>query len=431
MTLILSIIFSVSGPALSQDGADVSKWKTIVLNSSSQVKIPAPPGIAQSKSELKELKVKSRQLDNNMLHAVQYWDAGAPAYRWNEIAYKLAGPEISTKKNGGNFWRMPMAWMNIAIYDATIAAWKIKYTYNRKRPFQIDPSIIPILSSSTSPSYPCEHAVTAAAAATVLGYFFPEKADSLLKMAKIAAGSRLYTGVQFPSDINEGWKLGEEVAKIIIEQAKKDGSDMEWKGKMSTDPKGWQGPYPVGAVATNIKPIFLTSCDQFRPPPPPDFNLEMMEMKNFKQNFYSTYLAYRWAFLSGLDFWTELTNQKIFEYRLDKNTPQCARIYALMHATMHDATTAIMDAKYAYFGIRPNQYDTSFRPLIGFTPPFPGYPSGHATASSAAATMLSYFFPAEAAFFKQQARECAESRFYAGIHFKTDNEVGIDLGEKL
>src|SRR4030095_747429 len=106
-----------------------------------------------------------------------YWDAGAPSYRWNEIAYKLAGQEIF-KEGGGNFWRAPMAWMNIAIYDATIEAWKLKYKYNRKRPFEVVSSIRPLVTASNNPSYPCEHAVTAGAASTVLAYFFPSLADS-------------------------------------------------------------------------------------------------------------------------------------------------------------------------------------------------------------------------------------------------------------
>jgi membrane-associated phospholipid phosphatase len=97
---------------------------------------------------------------------------------------------------------------------------------------------------------------------------------------------------------------------------------------------------------------------------------------------------------------------------------------------LHDAAIAIMDAKYAYWGIRPFQLDTTFRPLI-FTPPFPGYPSGHATASSVAATVLQYFFPGDAALFQKTALECAESRFYAGIHFRTDNEAGLEFGRKL
>ena len=102
----------------------------------------------------------------------------------------------------------------------------------------------------------------------------------------------------------------------------------------------------------------------------------------------------------------------------------------MLHATEYDAGIVIMDAKYAYWGIRPNMLDTTFRPLL-FTPPFPGYPSGHATAFSAAATILSYFFPADKNYFKQLSRECADSRFYGGIHFKSDNQVGIEIGERL
>jgi len=29
------------------------------------------------------------------------------------------------------------------------------------------------------------------------------------------------------------------------------------------------------------------------------------------------------------------------------------------------------------------------------------------------------------------AQECADSRFYGGIHFRTDNEVGLELGKKI
>jgi hypothetical protein len=91
---------------------------------------------------------------------------------------------------------------------------------------------------------------------------------------------------------------------------------------------------------------------------------------------------------------------------------------------------AIMDAKYAYWGIRPNQYDSTYKPIIG-TPPFPGYPSGHAAGSSTSATILELFFPADAQQFRKLAQDCADSRFYAGIHFRSDNEVGLEMGKQL
>ena len=65
------------------------------------------------------------------------------------------------------------------------------------------------------------------------------------------------------------------------------------------------------------------------------------------------------------------------------------------------------------------------------TPNFPGYPSGHAATAGTSATLLSYFFPAEKDFFWQKAKEAAEARFEGGVHFRTDNEVGLDLGKKV
>ena len=112
------------------------------------------------------------------------------------------------------------------------------------------------------------------------------------------------------------------------------------------------------------------------------------------------------------------------------DAPAAARVYATLTSGFHDLTIAIMDAKYAYWGIRPNQYDTTYKPLIS-TPPFPGYPSGHAAGAATSAAVLSYFFPADAKMFKQLAQDCADSRFYAGIHFKIDNEEGLRMGEAL
>lgn len=424
--LLLPILFSgFFFYASSQSPADASHWKTWVLNDINQVKLSAPPNKEQTQKELMEIKEKVAKRNDKILYQIQYWDAGSPAYRWNEMAYQM-----TTFENFGTFVRAPMSWMNMAIYDATVVAWKIKYDQKRKRPFQADPTLKPVVDPPGTPSYPCEHSVTAAAAATVLAYFFPDAADSILKLAKEAAQSRVYAAVQFPSDVADGWKIGEQVAALVIEQAKKDGSDIQWKGAMPNDPKLWHGPYPVGITAINLKPLVLKTCDQFRPPAPPDFAKDMKAIRDFKRNFQTDELALRWHALTGLDYWTELASKKMFEYHLDKDAPGSARIYALLHVAIHDAAIAIMDAKYAYWGIRPFQYDTTYTPLFE-TPPFPGYPSGHATASSAAATVLAYFFPGDAEFFKSKAKECADSRFYAGIHFQTDNQTGLEMGAKL
>jgi hypothetical protein len=89
-----------------------------------------------------------------------------------------------------------------------------------------------------------------------------------------------------------------------------------------------------------------------------------------------------------------------------------------------------MDAKYTYWGIRPSQYDTTYKPLLA-TPPFPGYPSGHAAGAATSCAVLEYFFPADEKQFHQLAQECADSRFYAGIHFRIDNETALKMGQEL
>ena len=402
---------------------EAANWNTWLLDNPQQIMIAAAPSVAQSKAELQTIKQRINNLDEKKLAKIKYWDAGAPAYRWNQIVIQLLAQKFDVQL------RMPASWMNIAIYDATILAWKEKLKYKRKRPNILDPSLKTAINAPQTYSYPCEHSVTAAAAATMLAYFFPAKADSIMQMAYAASQSRIDAGVQFPSDVEAGWKLGEQVAKQIIEKAKNDGSAKVWDGSMNRDPKKWTGKYPMGIMLSSFIPIVIRSADQFRLPPPPDFENDMNEMKKFKQTFKSASVAYYWA-TTGPELWNDLVSKKMFEYRMSDDAPAVVRIYAVLNVAYHDAVIAIFDSKYTYWGIRPNQYDTTFKPLIE-TPPFPGYPSGHAAGAATSSAVLCYFFPEDAKQFQKLAQECADSRFYAGIHFRTDNETALKMGEAL
>jgi hypothetical protein len=400
---------------------EAAGWKTWLLDNPQQITIAAPP--MQTKAELQSLKQGIARLDAKQMEQIKYWDAGAPSYRWNQIILGLIDQKQAV------MLRMPAAWMNIAIYDATILAWKEKMKYKRQRPSNIDPSINPVINAPLTYSYPCEHSVTAAAAAYVLAYFFPEKEDSIMQMAHAASKSRVDAGVQFQSDADAGWKLGQQVAMQIIENAKNDGSAKEWKGEINKDPKKWTGKFAMGVKLGQFTPIVMRSADQFRLPSPPDFEKDMNELKNFKQTFNSKALAYYWA-NHGPELWNDLASQKMFEYHIAEDAPAAARIYTVLNVGYHDAAIAIFDTKYAYWGIRPNQYDTTYKSLIS-TPPFPGYPSGHAAGAATNCAIMEYFFPADAKLFHQLAQDCADSRFYAGIHFRTDNESALKMGEAM
>ena len=95
-----------------------------------------------------------------------------------------------------------------------------------------------------------------------------------------------------------------------------------------------------------------------------------------------------------------------------------------------DAFIACWDAKYTYWSGRPIGLIPGFASTI-ITPNFPSYISGHSTLSGASAVVLSAFFPADAGSLAAQAEEAALSRLYGGIHWRSDNEVGLDVGRKI
>jgi hypothetical protein len=80
--------------------------------------------------------------------------------------------------------------------------------------------------------------------------------------------------------------------------------------------------------------------------------------------------------------------------------------------------------------IRPSQADPAITTPVGL-PNFPSYVSGHATFSGAAAEVLGQLFPAERQQLRAMAEEAAMSRLYGGIHYRFDNERGLELGRKI
>ena len=138
------------------------------------------------------------------------------------------------------------------------------------------------------------------------------------------------------------------------------------------------------------------------------------------------------------------------------NIVKAAEAYARTGMAVADAFINCWKAKTTYFNERPSSFVHSnidarwvqFWP----EPPFPSFPSGHATQSAAAAIVLSQLFGQTFAFtddlhmgnrryddlrffdlvfparsfnsFWEFANECAYSRFLGGIHTQQDNDAG-------
>ncbi|EMR01345.1 phosphatase PAP2 family protein [Cesiribacter andamanensis] len=393
-------------------------WQPWVIPSVQAVMPAPPPAKKASQSELAAVLALQQQLDSAAWAEIHYWNAGPAAYRWQRIADNLW--------DSTQYWARTYAYMNVAIYDATLAAWQAKYTYARSRPFEASDKISSLVAVPLSPSYPCEHAVTAGAAATVLAYLFPAKADSLLLLAKKAGQSRVAAGLQYPSDVEAGFALGVQVAEQVIERAKQDGFDKPWPGKLPLGRDYYSGK-PIKKDLPNLKTWALSTASQFRSPPPPAFEKDMEEMKAYTPDLPARHRAFRWEFSWP---WGEVVDQKVLEYNLSNNAPRAALVYALISISDYDNQVAHWDSKYTYFRARPDQYDTTFVPLFT-TPPSPSYPAGHATLAYCRAEVLSYLFPYDRQLFFEMAKEATHSRFEGGVHYPSDNVAGETLGRQV
>jgi membrane-associated phospholipid phosphatase len=159
---------------------DAGSWTTWVLESGRELR-PSSADVGATRSEIEALKVFAANREPAVLEQIDYWDTGSPGYRWNQIAIAQGlkdGIAIAAYR--------VLALVNMAIYDATVAAWDAKYAYNRPRPSEADRTLTTVIPSPSSPAYPCEHSAAAGAAAAVLAYLFPKDAQSFIDKANSA-----------------------------------------------------------------------------------------------------------------------------------------------------------------------------------------------------------------------------------------------------
>jgi len=410
-------------------------WKTWVISSGKDYRVPPPPAPNETQAELRSLAEMTAQIDDATAARIAYWNAGAPAYRWMDmISNRLLAGTPTTP-----YAHRVYTYVAIAMYDATIAAWESKYYYQRLRPSQMDHKLRTAVDVPSSPSYPSEHAAAAQAAASVLAYLLPAEAQSFQAMAEEAGWSRVQAGVQFPSDYYAGAELGRKVAEQVIAKAKADGSDQAWAGTIPSGPCFWKGTNPVNVTAANWTPLLLTSPSEFRPPAPPSCDspavqADLATVRNFPRGqtaFGTNSKAFYWQMPEGLNTWIyRYLDKYLAEDGLDVNPPRAARAYALVSAVQFDAFIASQDGKYAYWFIRPSQLDPSIVPLFP-VPSHPSYPSNHSTFSAARAEVLAYLFPTRAATIRALGKEAGDSRIWGGIHYPMDNQAGVTLGNAV
>lgn len=122
------------------------------------------------------------------------------------------------KKNGLEFNK---GYMESLIDEAGEIIIKVKYKYNRPRPFQLAPILgIPLkaemVETANSPSFPSGHACQSKLIANVLSILYPELENKFQKQAEKVAYSRYIGGLHFPSDIVYGVELADWMINYVI-----------------------------------------------------------------------------------------------------------------------------------------------------------------------------------------------------------------------
>ncbi|MGZ8376445.1 MAG: vanadium-dependent haloperoxidase [Gemmatirosa sp.] len=281
-----------------------------------------------------------------------------------------------------------------------------------------------------------------AAAATVLTSLLP--AESLAVRAQLAldATELPVTSSARDSAIAAGAAIGRQVGAQVFAYGAADGSATPWVGSVPVGPGLWSIPapaVPTGALWGMVRPWFMATGDQFRPPPPPEFGspelqaaVEEVRRLTDARTPEQLRLAQYWASTAGpggpAGIFAEHALQLAERYGLDEE--RTAHVLAVMLMAQMDASIACWDAKFAYWNIRPYQVDPAITTPLG-RPGYPAYPSGHACLSSAATGVLSSYFPTERAALQALLEEAGESRIYSGLHYRFDVTAGQALGARV
>jgi len=421
-------------------------------------------------------------------------------FAWNEVALDTSAIDHTPVPPGGTYifgqqfgpprTGRALAITHIAMFEAVNAVFQKYQSYAGLGP----------VSGKVSVDY-----AIAQAAHDALVYLYPSQKPRL--------DALLANDVSFIGPDAAGQALGKKAAAAIVALRSHDGSQTtEPVVGVNFTPHGGAGfwsPDPIsqsttalGANWAQVKPFVMTSAAQFRPAPPPALNSDLYTLAFYQElalggDPKNGTPSFRTAdeTMQGI-FWTydgtpnicapgRLYNQvaRTLAFQNGLATVEdAARYLAVINTAMADAGLAAWDAKWHYQFWRPVtairftgpqgnsalKPNPTWYPLGGqatnthgpnFTPPFPAYPSGHATFGGALFEVLRAYFkdnqpftfvsdefngknfdingnlmPLEPVTFKSLSEadyDNAESRIWIGVHWQFDADTGDTVGQNV
>lgn len=174
-------------------------------------------GIDFEGEQLDIVKDTIKNVTKRQVRIAEYWGEGPATKQWTPIIDRL----IDTYNISAPRAARILAIVHMALNDAFVVAWYFKYLWEVARPNQLDQNLESILCTPRHPTYPSGHATVAGCAEVVLSYFFNPEKRRLRKLAEECAVSRLYAGVHFPVDNDEGLSLGRHVGRLVLKELRK------------------------------------------------------------------------------------------------------------------------------------------------------------------------------------------------------------------
>jgi membrane-associated phospholipid phosphatase len=180
---------------------------------------PTPPNLAGLQAAASEVRTimtagSPAQLAQQLAIA-NFWNKLPPngpftAGEWNRTADSLIVAHHRTEIEAARI----LAYANAAAFDSQIDCFTTKYIYWVARPAQVNNAIVPAFATPNHASYPSGHSCISSAFGAMLSNAFPDNATREWLDAQVeeAGISRIYAGIHYSFDIEEGQALGKRVA---------------------------------------------------------------------------------------------------------------------------------------------------------------------------------------------------------------------------
>jgi PAP2 superfamily len=199
-------------------GPRLGEMRPFFLATGADFRTAGPPAFDSPafRTAVTEVRAVADKRTNEQLRIAQYWEQLTGAFTagfWNDVARDAISAHGRSEPDSARI----LAMVHMVAVDAFIACHDAKYTYWVPRPTQVDPEIPLTIGLPNHPSYPSNHACVSGAVGLALDAQFPDQGGRYFTMARQAGESRIYAGIHYRFDVDDGFVIARKVTARALE----------------------------------------------------------------------------------------------------------------------------------------------------------------------------------------------------------------------